>query len=351
MRSPISEPADSGSAAGPLRAPADSCPGIRRIRKGRGFAYKDEATGEPPPERVRQRIRQLAIPPAWADVWIARSPAAALQATGRDSRGRKQYIYHPQFRASRSEQKYARMLEFGRALRRVRATVAKDLRRRGLVQRRILAAVVRLLDETAIRVGNDEYAKQNGTAGLTTLRQDHLEVGSSRVALDFVGKGGKRHTVALSDPRIARVLSQCSDLPGDGVFRWVDGDSGTHRVTSAQVNDYIREVSACDCTAKDFRTWRGSVIAARELSELPVPASDREAARAINTALKVVAGRLGNTPAVCRESYVHPYVFDAFRSGLLRQTWKIHGARWKRQPGDPGERLLLRLLASDQQEA
>lgn len=337
-------PAGQSRARGSTRDEAPE-PGIRRRRRGRGFIYRDDCTGGTPTDRARRRIRKLAIPPAWEDVWISRAPGAPLQATGRDSRGRKQYIYHADFRAARAEEKYARMLDFGRALRRMRARVAADLRRHGLPQRRILAAVVGLLDETALRVGNDAYARENGTAGLTTLHQSDIEIGRSRVTLDFVGKGGKRQTVSLSDPRIARVLAQCSDLPGDGVFSWTNGEPEAHRVTSAQVNDYIREISGCECTAKDFRTWHGSVAAAAALAEVPEPVSERQASRAIAAAMKVVAGRLGNTPAVCRDSYVHPAVLDAFRSGLLQHGWKVHRARWKRLRGDPAERLLLWLLA------
>ncbi len=326
------------------RRTAEQRPGFRRVRRGRGFAYVDEITGESASSRARERIRDLAIPPAWVDVWISKDARGDLQVTGRDARGRKQYLYHPAYRTARSEEKYTRMLEFGRALRRTRNRVAADLRRHGLPRRRILAAVVGLLDETAVRVGNETYARENGTAGLTTLRQSDVEIGSSRVVLDFVGKGGKRHTIALSDPRIARVLAQCSDLPGDGVFSWTNGDSIPHRVTSDQVNDYIRQISGTECTAKDFRTWHGSVTAARALAEEPEPASERAAARAVNAALKLVAEKLGNTPSVCRESYVHPYVFEAFRSGVLQRGWAMHRARWRRQPGDPAERLLLWLL-------
>lgn len=333
-----------GAATGAPATGSGPAPGLRRLRKGRGFSYIDEATGEPASPRARERIRGLAIPPAWVDVWICRDAKGDLQATGRDSRGRKQYLYHSAFRAARADEKYARMLEFGHALQRIRTGVSRDLRRRGLPRERILAAVVGLLDETAVRVGNDEYARQNGTAGLTTLRQSDVEIGSSKVVLDFVGKGGKRHTIALNDPRIARVLAQSSDLAGDGVFTWTNGDSVPHRVTSGQVNEYIREISGSECTAKDFRTWHGSVTAAEALADEPVPASEREAARAVNAALKVVAGKLGNTPAVCRESYFHPYVLEAFRSGLLQRGWTIHRARWRRQAGQPAERLLLWLL-------
>lgn len=338
---PNPQGAESESIAG---AGAGPSPGIRRVRKGRGFAYTDEVTGEPASAGARDRIRKLAIPPAWVDVWINRNARGDLQATGRDARGRKQYLYHPAFRAARSEEKYARLLEFGRALPRARKAVAADLRRHGLPQRRILAAVVSLLDETAARVGNDEYARQNGTAGLTTLRQSDIEIGGSRVVLDFVGKGGKRHVIGLSDPRIARVLAQCADLPGEGVFSWTNGDSVPHRVTSDQVNNYIREVTRSGCTAKDFRTWRGSVLAAQSLAEEEAPASQRASARVVNAALEVVAKTLGNTPAVCRESYVHPYVLEAYESGLLQRGWAIHRTRWRRQAGDPSERLLIWLL-------
>jgi DNA topoisomerase-1 len=322
-------------------------PGIERIRRGRGFTYRDERTGEPPPEATLERIRSLAIPPAWRDVWISSAERAPLQALGRDARGRQQYLYHPRFRDRRSEEKYARMLSFGRSLRRLRPTVAADLRRHDLGQRRVLAAVVQLLDATAARVGNESYARENGTMGLTTLERDNVEASASTVVLDFVGKGGKHHTISLRDPRVARVLERCAELPGDAAFPFVDEDNGCHRVTSSQVNAYIREAAGGDFTAKDFRTWHGSVCAVRELATQPVPESDRQAKRAIAGAMRGVAEQLGNTPAVCRASYVHPGILEAFSSGLLQEGWRANGSRWQRLPGDPSERHLLWLLGRE----
>lgn len=320
-------------------------PGIRRLRSGRGFTYvNDSATDRLVPVTERERIRALAIPPAWQDVWINPSARARIQATGRDAKGRKQYIYQAAFRAARSDEKYSRLAGFGRALPKLRTTVAADLRRHGLPQQRVLAALVVLLDQTAIRVGNDEYARQNGTAGLTTLERANVEVSTSRITFDFVGKGGKRHTISLRDPRVARVLNRCGELPGDSAFGCVDAFGVPRRVTSEQVNEYIRKVTGEKFTAKDFRTWHGSVTAAKLLANEPQPVSERAAARTINVAMRGVAELLGNTPSVCRESYVHPAVLDAYRSGRLQETWRVHAARWRRLSGDPSERLFLSIL-------
>ncbi len=343
-RVPARAAAEKQPAASALVLVSDDEPGIRRLRRGKGFSYVHSGTNEPVNPRTVARIKALAIPPAWRDVWIARTAHGHIQATGRDARGRKQYIYHPDWRAARDGEKYARLAAFGKALRRIRNGVDTDLRRHGLVRRRVLAAVVALLDQTAIRIGNDQYARENGSAGLTTLQRANAQLSQSVVSLDFTAKGGKRQTISAREPRVARVLLHCSDVAGDWLFCYEDEGGAPHRITSADVNEYIRELSGADFSAKDFRTWHGTVAAARFLAEQPVPSTARELSRTLNAGYRAAAERLGNTPAVCRESYVHPQVPEAFESGRLQQGWSANRSRWARQQGDPAERLLLWLL-------
>ena len=308
------DPADSAADAG-LRYASDAEPGISRRRTGRGFTY----TG-PGGKRLTDRatldwIRRLAIPPAWTDVWICTTKNGHLQATGRDARGRKQYRYHPRWRAQRDASKYDRMLAFGKALPRIRRRVARDLHRPGLPRERVLAAVVRLLERTGVRVGNEEYARDNRSYGLTTLRDRHARVGSKRIRFRFRGKGGKAGEVEVSDARLARVVGRCQDLPGQELFAYVDEAGEVRSVGSGDVNDYVREISGHDFTAKDFRTWAATVRAARALAGLEPARSDALARRNVNRAIEEVAAWLGNTPAVARKSYVDPSVIDAYLEG------------------------------------
>jgi DNA topoisomerase-1 len=313
---PPDDPERSAEDAG-LRYVTDSERGIRRRRAGRGFTYIG-----PGGERVTDRaklawIRSLAIPPAWTDVWICTSRRGHLQATGRDARGRKQYRYHPDWRATRDDAKFERVLAFGQALPRIRRRVEKDLRRRGLPRQRVLAAVVLLLEKTLARIGNAEYAQENRSFGLTTLRDRHTKVGSKRIRFRFKGKGGKPNDVELSDERLARIVSKCQDLPGQELFAYLDGDGEVHSVGSSDVNDYLREISGQDFTAKDFRTWAGTVLAAWALREFEQVDSQAQAKRNVVRAVERVAGWLGNTPAVSRKSYVHPGVIQAYLDGNL----------------------------------
>lgn len=308
------DPADAAEDAG-LRYITDAEPGIRRRRAGRGFTY----TG-PNGKRITDRaklawVRSLAIPPAWTEVWICTSQRGHLQATGRDARGRKQYRYHPDWRATRDEAKFERIAAFGQALPRIRRRVEKDLRRRGLPRERVLAAVVLLLEKTRVRVGNEEYAQENRSFGLTTLRDRHAQVGSTRIRLRFRGKGGKVSDVELFDARLARVVSRCQDLPGQELFAYLDEDGEVRTVGSSDVNDYLREISGQDFTAKDFRTWAGTVLAVWALREFEQVDSQAQAKRNVVRAVERVAKWLGNTPAVSRESYVHPGVIDAYLDG------------------------------------
>ena len=305
---------DSAEEAG-LRYVSDASPGIRRRRAGRGFSYIG-----PDGERVTNKervawIRSLAIPPAWTDVWICTSPRGHLQATGRDARGRKQYRYHPDWRAVRDEAKYGRMIAFGRALPAIRRRVDADLRRHGLPRERVLATVVRLLEKTRLRVGNEEYARDNRSYGLTTLRDRHAEVGSSRIRFRFRSKGGKVSDVELSDARLARIVARCQDLPGQELFAYLDDDGEVRPIGSSDVNDYLREITGQDFTAKDFRTWSGTVLAAWALREFEAVDSEAAARRNVVRAVEEVAEWLGNTPAVSRRSYVHPAVIDAYLDG------------------------------------
>jgi DNA topoisomerase-1 len=316
------DPESSAEDAGLLYV-TDAQPGIRRRRTGRGFTYVG-----PNGKRITDRtklawIRSLAVPPAWTDVWICTSQRGHLQATGRDARGRKQYRYHPDWRRTRDEAKYGRMIAFGRALPTIRRRVAKDLRRRGLPRERVLAAVVVLLEKTRVRVGNEEYAKENRSFGLTTLRDRHAQVGSTRIRFRFKGKGGKVSDIELSNARLARIVSRCQELPGQELFAYLDDDGEVRSIGSSDVNDYLREISGQDFTAKDFRTWAGTVLAAWALREFQQVDSQAQAKRNVMRAVERVAEWLGNTPAVSRKSYVHPGVIDAYLDGdVVREVRK-----------------------------
>lgn len=299
----------------PLTYVNDQGRGVRRIARGKGFAYVDP-DGRPVKDAATlDRIKALAIPPAWTEVWICPDPGGHLQAVGRDQKGRKQYRYHPDWRVDRDAGKYHRMAAFGRALPRLRRRTAADLARRGLPRDKVLAAVVRLLELTLIRVGNDEYAKANKSFGLTTLRKRHLRLAGGGAVFEFVGKSGKKHRTGFRDRRLARIVAACQDLPGQRLFQYVDEDGHRHAVESSDVNAYIRAACGDDFSAKDFRTWYGSLAMLEALSLSPKPATKAEAKRTLNTCVKAVAGLLGNTPAVCRAAYIHPKVLEAFEAG------------------------------------
>ncbi len=305
-----------------LRYVQDGEPGFSRRRAGRGFSYRD-TRGEPITDRRHiRRIKSLAIPPAWADVWICPFATGHIQATGRDGRGRKQYRYHPRWREVRDETKYHRILDFGRALPRIRKRVDADLSLRGLPREKVLATVLRLLEASLIRVGNDEYARENRTYGLTTLRDGHVDVGSTRMVFRFRGKTGKVVEVDLRDRRLARIVKACQDLPGQELFQFVDGDGEQHVVKSQDVNEYLRAIAGDEFTAKDFRTWAGTVLAAYALREFEAVDSEAAAKRNVTRAIERVASRLGNTTAICRKCYVHPEVVNAYMDGTLAEQLK-----------------------------
>jgi len=312
----LAEPPAPAAAAG-LSYANDNEPGIRRVKSGTGFRYRDAEGQVVRDPKVLERIRSLVLPPAWTDVWISPDPNGHIQAVGRDQRGRKQYRYHDAWRQLRDETKFDRLIAFGRALPRLRARVEADLARRGLPREKVLAAVVRLLETTLIRVGNTEYARANKTFGLTTLRDRHAEISATGVRFQFRGKSGKIHETGVRDRRLARIVKACQDLPGQRLFQYQDEDGVRRALESADVNGYLREAMGEDFSAKDFRTWAGTVSAARALLTNPDCASEAEARRHMATCVKAVAGVLGNTPAVCRKSYIHPQVLEAFAEGAL----------------------------------
>lgn len=316
---PSADPLDSAEAAG-LRYVSDGSPGIHRRRAGRGFSYVGPDGRLVRDRAVLERIRRLAIPPAYTDVWICPVPNGHLQATGRDARGRKQYRYHPRWREVRDETKFGRMLAFSEALPRLRARLETDLARPGLPREKVLATVVRLLECTGIRVGNDEYARANQSFGLTTLRDRHVEVSGSTLRFRFRGKSRKQHRVALSDRRLARIVARCQALPGADLFQYLDEDGARVSIGSGDVNDYLRQITGEDFTAKDFRTWAGTLQAVAALEEVGPAATEREAKSTIIKAIDQVAERLNNTRAVCRKYYVHPAVLETYQAGTLHEA-------------------------------
>jgi DNA topoisomerase-1 len=302
---------------------SDQDPGIRRRKARSGFDYLRPDGAPVRDVATLVRIRKLAIPPAWTDVWISPEPHGHIQATGRDQRRRKQYRYHDDWRRVRDSCKYDRVIAFGRALPRLRRRVEEDLARRGLPRDKVLAAVVRVMEITLIRVGNDAYAKQHKSFGLTTLRDRHVRIGGGKALFEFRGKSGKPHVTGFRDRRLARIVKACQDLPGQRLFQYLDEDGERRAVESADVNRYIREAIGEDFSAKDFRTWAGTLAAARALIACEPCASAAQAKRTINTCVKAVAGVLGNTAAVCRSAYIHPAVLDAYTGGSL--DLKAHG--------------------------
>lgn len=315
----VTDPVLSAKEAG-LRYVSDAKPGIKRKKAGKGFIYIDAEGKRVRDSETQKRIRSLVIPPAWTDVWICADPRGHLQATGRDARGRKQSRYHPRWRAVRDETKYERMLLFGTALRSIRTRLEEDLALPGLPRNKVLATIVRLMERTLIRVGNDEYARQNHSYGLTTMRTKHVQVNGSTVVFSFRGKSGKSHTVGVEDRRLARIVRQCQDLPGYELFEYLDESGETHKIDSSDVNDYLRSISGEDFTAKDFRTWAGTVLASLALREFDEFSSETQAKKNVVEAIKAVAQRLGNTPAVCRKCYVHPAVLECYLTGKLQRN-------------------------------
>jgi DNA topoisomerase-1 len=310
------DPAESAQEAG-LRYVSGCGPCIQRIRRGKSFRYLGPEGSPLRDGKHLERIRALAIPPAWEQVWICPSPNGHLQAAGWDARGRKQYRYHPRYREVRDQAKFSRMLAFGAVLALIRKRVTEDLGRRGLPKEKVLATVVRLLETTFIRVGNDEYARENESFGLTTLRNRHVRIEGARLKFRFRGKSGQDHTVELTDRRLARIVRDCQELPGYELFEYVNEAGEVCRIDSADVNAYIREAAGDDFTAKDFRTWAGTVIAAGELNACGRCESETAIKKTITATVKKVARRLGNRPATCRKYYIHPAIPEAYANGSL----------------------------------
>jgi DNA topoisomerase-1 len=305
-----------------LRYVSDESPGYTRKAKGDDFEYFDTEGKKIRDETRVLRIKRLAIPPAYKDVWICPTPNGHIQATARDARGRKQYRYHARWREVRDENKYERMLVFGKALPKIRRRVKRDMKRRGLPREKVLATVVQLLERTFIRIGNEEYAKENKSFGLTTMRNHHVDVTATKLKFRFRGKSGKQHEVDVTDRRLANIIRQLQDLPGQDVFQYVDDEGEVRDVNSQNVNDYLREITGEEFTAKDFRTWAGTVLAAMALNVQEGFENKSQAKKNIKDAISAVAKILGNTPAVCRKCYIHPAVLESYLDGAMIEGLK-----------------------------
>lgn len=327
-----------------LRYVSDTDPGYRRIRRGSGFAYVGPDGNTVRDEALRKRFERLVIPPAWTEVWICKHPRGHLQATGRDEKGRKQYIYHPKWSKIRNETKFGRIVPFGESLPAVRERIEHDLRKRNLTRDKVLAAVASLLDATHIRIGNDAYARENASYGLTTMRDEHVRFNGSKCVFSFRGKSGKEHCVELDDPRLVRIVRECRDIPGYELFQYYDEEGGRGIINSQDVNAYLRDTTGQDFTAKDFRTWAGSVHAAVALTEIGPAEGEKMARKNIVRMVKHVAEELGNTAAVCRSYYIHPAIMDAYQEGWLLDRWPEYLGREAPERLQPEENALLHFL-------
>ncbi|QIR86127.1 DNA topoisomerase IB [Paracoccus sp. AK26] len=340
----ISDPRDAAKEAG-LVYVNDDMPGITRRKSGKGFSYRGPDGRAITDKAERQRLASLAIPPAYTDVWICPDPRGHIQATGRDDKGRKQYRYHPDFRAVRDSAKYDHMLEFAHVLPQIRERVDQDMSRRGMPAEKVVATVVHLLENTMIRVGNADYVKQNKSHGLTTLRDRHVTFEGNEVRFRFKGKSGKEWKLGLRDRRVARIVRAAQDIPGQHLFQYLDDEGQRQKVTSTEVNAYLREISGRNVTAKDFRTWTGTVLAALALMEYEKCDSQAAAKRNIREAIERVASRLGNTPTICRKCYVHPQVIDAYLADELKLELREEIEDDLQQSGlRPEERQVLEFL-------
>ncbi len=317
----VTDPEEAAEDAG-LRYVSDDKPGFTRERRGKKFTYFDTEEKEIKDETRILRLNRLAIPPAYTDVWICPSPNGHLQATGRDDRGRKQYRYHERWREERDENKYEKMVIFGKALPKIRRRINRDLKARGLPMEKILATIVQLLEKTFIRVGNEEYAKENKSFGLTTMRNRHVDVKGSNVRFRFRGKSGQDHDIDTEDRRVAKIIRQLQELPGQEVFQYLDEEGERRGIDSDDVNEYLQEITGEEFTAKDFRTWAGTVMAAMALQAQGAFENKSQAKKNIKGAIAAVAKVLGNTPAVCRKCYVHPAVLETYLDGALIEGLK-----------------------------
>jgi DNA topoisomerase I len=328
-----------------LRYTSDEEPGYRRRRAGRGFVYIGPDGAAVRDEAMRERFRALAVPPAWTDVWLCPDARGHLQASGRDARGRKQYRYHPEWRAFRDRVKFEHLVDFGRALPRIRRRIRKDLADGGVDRAAVLALVVSILERSLVRVGNEEYARANGSYGLTTLRNKHASVRGDRITLVFRGKGGSQHRATVRDRRLASAVRRCLELPGQHLFQYLTSDGEACAIGSGDVNDYLREAAGIDVTAKDFRTWVATLLSGCAFASLEPPISKRASRDAVSTVMTEVSAALGNTPTVCRASYVHPGVVAAFEDGSWPQRW-VEATTTKPRGLLADERRLLGALRS-----
>lgn len=311
------EPEESAAEAG-LRYVNDDDPGISRKKSGKKFLYFDPSGKKVTDEKTLRRIKSLVIPPAWKDVWICTKPNGHLQATGIDARGRKQYRYHPKWREVRDATKYDRMIAFGYALPKIRARVAKDMAREGMPKEKILATIVQLLEKTLIRVGNEEYAEENQSYGLTTMRNKHVKIRGDKVQFEFKGKSGVRHKISLNDKRLAKIIRKTKEIPGYELFQYIDEDGERRSIDSSDVNEYLKKISGEDFTAKDFRTWHGTMLAAETLKDMENFENETQAKKLVVQAVEEVSSILGNTKAVCRKCYIHPVIIEKFLGGKLK---------------------------------
>jgi len=347
----VTDAVDAAKSAGLRYVSPSSLPrGIRRLRRGKGFRYVSPDGAAVGRGAELSRIRSLAIPPAWTDVWICPSPLGHIQAMGRDARGRKQYRYHARWREARDETKFGMLVAFGKVLPKIRRRVRADLARPGLPREKVIAVVVQLLERTTMRIGNEEYARTNQSFGLTTLRNRHVSFPGGALEFQFRGKSGKEHRVRVVDRRLARIVKACQDIPGYELFQYLDADGQRQAVDSADVNAYLREISGAETTAKVFRTWAGTVAALAALRALkPGDAAETtsaETTRMLVEVVKGVAGQLGNTPAICRKCYIHPAVIESFQRNELHERLANLARRSSRKSGlDADERLTLAFLA------
>jgi DNA topoisomerase-1 len=346
----LNDEAARSARAAALRYVTDSSPGITRRRSGAGFSYRSADGRQIQSAGEIARIRSLAIPPAWTDVWICPIPHGHLQATGRDARGRKQYRYHARWRQVRDETKYAKLSAFAHAMPRIRRRVKEDLALSGHPREKVLAIIVQLLESTFVRIGNDEYARENGSFGLTTMQNRHVRAAGNKVQLSFKGKSGKSHTIDITDARLARLVKRCRELPGQHLFQYVDDEGRPQPVDSADVNDYLRAIAGDDFTAKDFRTWAGALLAVRLIpSAFP---GGRGSKAAMLRAIESVAKDLGNTPAICRKCYIHPDVLAAFQDADAFRRLVYARAHPSRERGlRAEERVLAKFLALGERKA
>ena len=342
------DPEQSARDAG-LRYVSDAAPGFTRRKSGRGFSYRDTNNHTIRDAKILARIKALAFPPAYREVWICPHANGHIQATGLDERGRKQYRYHTKWRAVRDESKYTRTMAFGRALPLIRERTASDLRKHGLPREKVIAAIVQLLEKTAIRIGNEAYVKTNKSFGLTTLRNRHVEVSGTTVHFDFKGKSSKEHHIDLKDAKLAKIVAQLQELPGQELFQYLDENEQRQSISSSDVNDYLHEITGQPFSAKDFRTWTGTILAALALREFEKFDSETQAKKNIVAAIESVAERLGNTPAVCRQCYVHPAILDSYLDGSMLDSLQQNAEReWQDALAklSPEEAAVMALLQS-----